>query len=271
MHPDLEQKYVTLKESIAQAGRVMVALSGGVDSSLLAKVCHDVLGSKAMAATIVSPMLAQRDLDDAKAVAADIGIELILLASDEIEDAVRRNEKDRCYHCKREELGAIMVAARERGIDIVMDGRNADDRNDYRPGTKAARELGVNSPLQTAGFTKADVRALAQELGVKVWEKPANACLASRVPYGETITHSKLEKIEKAEAFLHGLGFRGVRVRCHEPVARIEVHPHDRARFCDPAVMDAVSAQLKTFGFLYVSLDLDGYSTGSLNRVLKSS
>jgi pyridinium-3,5-biscarboxylic acid mononucleotide sulfurtransferase len=271
MHPDLEAKYAALRESVATAGSAIVALSGGVDSSLLTRVCHDVLGDKALAATIVSPMLARRDLEDAQAIASAIGIELILIETDEIEQAVRQNLKDRCYHCKREEFGAILRVAGERDIPFVMDGRNADDRNDYRPGTKAARELGIISPLQAAGFTKDDVRELARALGVEVWEKPANACLASRVPYGETITPAKLEKIEQAEAYLYALGFRGVRVRCHEPVARIEVHPADRERFCDTNTMDAVSRKLKEYGFLYVSLDLDGYATGSLNRALQAS
>lgn len=266
MQADLETRQATLRASLTQVESAIIALSGGVDSALLAKVCHTVLGDKAAAATIVSPMLAQCDLEDAKAVAKAIGITHILVQADRIEPEVSRNAKDRCYHCKREELGAIVRLARERGFQVVMDGCNADDRHDYRPGARAAREIGVISPLKMAGFSKADVRAVAQALGLRVWDKPSNACLASRVPYGEGITAAKLRRIERAEAYLHSLGFRGVRVRCHNRLARIEVRACDRERFREAATMDAVSQKLKTCGFLYVCLDLDGYSTGSLNR-----
>ncbi len=266
---DTEKKYESLKDQLRQLDGAVVALSGGVDSSFLAKVCSEVMGDKVMAATIVSPMLASRELEDAKSVAAQIGIEHVLLEEDSIDPVVGQNSADRCYHCKKIEFGTILTMAKEKGYDAVLDGSNADDTKDYRPGAKAVRELSVISPLQVAELTKSEIRNLSKRLGLSTWNKPAYACLASRIPYGDEITREKLSRVEKAEAYLHTLGYHGVRVRVHDTMARIELNPDDRIHFCNPATMDKVSRQFKTYGFLYVCLELEGYAMGSLNRQLE--
>lgn len=239
-----------------------MAYSGGVDSTLLVKVCRDLLGEKAIAVTVVSPLLPSWELDDARSMASRIGIKHILLEEKTIAPAVSGNTPDRCYHCKKSALEAIHRVAEEKGFRVVLDGSNSDDIRDYRPGAKAVRELQVISPLQVAGLHKNEIRCLSKALGLSTWDKPAYACLASRIPYGEEVTAEKLERVERAESF------RDVRVRGHSRLARIEVGPDDRRRFCDPATMDRVSRQLKGYGFLYVCLELEGYSMSSLNRLL---
>ncbi|MDD2245535.1 MAG: ATP-dependent sacrificial sulfur transferase LarE [Proteiniphilum sp.] len=259
-------KYQSLKNHLQELGSAVVAFSGGVDSSFLAKVCREVLGDRAIAVTIVSPMIPSWDLDDAKATALRIGIEHILLEKATIDTVVRQNPENRCYYCKKRAFGIIVEIAKERGFNAVVDGSNADDTKDYRPGTKAMEELNVISPLKMAGLNKKEIRLLSKQLGLSTWDKPAYACLASRIPYGEEITTQKLNRIEKAEQYLHSLGYRQVRVRSHDNMARIELLPKERARFCDPATMDRVSQQLKKYGFLYVCMELEGYSMGSLNK-----
>jgi uncharacterized protein len=270
MDSDIQVKYHSLKSHLAQLGSVVVAFSGGVDSSLLVKVSRDVLGDRAIAVTLVSPMIPAWDLDDARIIASRIGIEHILLEEKTINPAVRENAANRCYYCKKAVCEAIIHIAKEKGFHAVLDGSNADDIRDDRPGAKAIRELKVISPLQEAGLNKKEIRQLSKELGLSTWNKPAYACLASRIPYGEEITPGKLNRVERAETYLHTLGYQEVRVRSHDGIARIEVKPEDRIRFCDPATMDRVSRQLKEYGFLYVCLELEGYSRGSLNRKLPS-
>ena len=249
-------------------GRVAVAYSGGVDSSFLCRVSHDVLGDNAVAITVVSPMLPASELEEAKRLADAIGIRHILLHEEAIDPTVAENPIDRCYRCKRIEFSVITKAAADSGIAHVLDGSNLDDLSDYRPGLRALAEMGIHSPLRDVGLRKADIRALSQKLGLPTWDKPAFACLASRVPYGERITSEKLHRIDKAESYLRGIGLRQVRVRSHQDLARIEVASEERAKLCNPSIMDEVAARLKSLGFLYVCMELQGYETGSMNRTI---
>jgi uncharacterized protein len=263
----ITEKYDTLLALIAGQGSVAVAFSGGVDSSFLCHAAFQALGNKALAVTIVSPMLPKSEIDCAVQVAKQIGITHVLADEPDIDDEVAANPPDRCYHCKKLEFGAIQKAARERGIAVVLDGSNMDDLSDYRPGLKALSELKIVSPLREAGLVKAEIRELSRQFGLPTWDKPAFACLASRVPYGETITGEKLRKIEKAEEALRGFGFRQFRVRCHGDVARIEVDRSERYIFFNEAALDKISAAVKGCGFLYAAFELEGYAMGSLNRV----
>jgi uncharacterized protein len=264
----LNQKYQTLLETIARAGGAAVAFSGGVDSSLLCYAAHEALGAKAIAVTIVSPMLPQSELVCAGQVAAQIGIEHILVQEDEIDDQVAENPTNRCYFCKKLEFGAVVQAAETRGIHTVFDGSNLDDQGDYRPGLSALAELGIVSPLREARLHKNEVRALARHYQLAVWDKPAYACLASRIPYGEKIDAEKLTRIERSEDALRSLGFRQFRVRSHGNIARIEVSPEERPHFFNEAFLDYISHTLKSFGFVYVAFELEGYRMGSLNRLI---
>ena len=268
-----DEKYQKLAALIREYGSAAVAFSGGVDSSFLCAAAFDALGDKAIAVTIVSPMLPQREIDDAKRVAQAVGIEHVLLQSGGIEDDVAPNSAVRCYHCKKHEFGAIIEYAKTRGIAAVLDGTNADDEGDYRPGMRAIAELGVLSPLRKAGLCKAEIRALSKARALSTWDKPAFACLASRIPYGEPIDEEKLAQIERAEAALMDAGFRQVRVRRHSiqggALARIEVAPEERRRFFDEAALDSISRTLKSCGFLYVAFELEGYAMGSMNRPIQ--
>lgn len=264
----LEEKYRALQETITGLGSAAVAFSGGVDSSLLCRVAHDVLGEKAIAVTISSPMMGQSETRAAQEFAAGLGMAHVMLSETSIDPRVAENPAHRCYCCKKMEFGSIIKAATERGISHVLDGSNMDDMTDYRPGLRALAELGVTSPLRIAGMGKAEVRELSRRLGLSTWDKPAMACLGSRIPYGERITVQKLGRIEQAEDYLHSLGLRQVRVRSHQDIARIEVAPEERVKLLDVAILDEVSVRLKSFGFLYVSMELAGYATGSMNRAI---
>ncbi|MDR1324517.1 MAG: ATP-dependent sacrificial sulfur transferase LarE [Treponema sp.] len=272
-HLSLDQKYHTLLGTIAQAGRsggAAIAFSGGVDSSLLCYAAHEALGDKAIAVTIVSPMLPQSELLCASRVAAQIGITHILVQEDEIDAEVAENPVNRCYFCKKLEFGAVVRTAEEHGIHTVFDGSNLDDQGDYRPGLTALSELGIVSPLREARLQKNDIRELARRYQLAVWDKPAYACLASRIPYGEKIDTGKLARIERSEDALRALGFRQFRVRSHGDLARIEVSPEERPRFFDEALLDRISQTLKSFGFVYVAFELEGYCMGSLNRLISA-
>jgi uncharacterized protein len=269
------EKYRQLCSLIREKGSAAVAFSGGVDSSLLCAAAFDTLGDRAIAVTIVSPMLPEREIIDAKCVAENIGIEHVLLQSGGIEYDVAPNSPDRCYHCKKHEFGAIIDYAKKRNIAAVLDGTNADDEGDYRPGLRAIAELGVISPLREARLGKAEIRALSKERSLPTWDKPAFACLASRIPYGETIDEKKLAQIERAEAILIAAGFRQIRVRWHGipggALARIEVAPEERGMFFDIALLDSLAEQIKKTGFVYAAFELAGYQTGSMNAVLKET
>jgi uncharacterized protein len=263
----IDEKYRLLLDTIAAKGSAAVAFSGGVDSSFLCHAARASLGDKAIAVTIVSPMLPKSEIDCAVRVAAQIGIAHVLVEETEIEDEVAANPRERCYFCKKTEFGAIIRAAAERGINAVLDGSNTDDMGDYRPGLKALKELRITSPLREAGMNKADIRELSKRFALPTWDKPAFACLASRIPYGERIDRDKLARIEQSEDFLRAAGFRQFRVRSHENIARIEVAPEERRRFFDEEKLDAISSAIKSFGFLYVAFELEGYVQGSMNRV----
>jgi len=261
----LYEKRQRLSDFIAKTGKAAVAFSGGVDSSFLSYAAYEALRENAVAITVASPMLSKRELDDAKRVALAVGIEHILIEESVIDERVAANPRDRCYFCKKNEFGAIIDAAKKRGIDTVFDGTNIDDEDDYRPGLKALRELGVLSPLREAGLSKAEIRELSRAAAIPVWNKPAFACLASRVPYGQKITKDVLLKIERGEEILRSFGFEQFRLRAHDNIARIEVARDERDKFFNEQALDEISRQIKSIGFTFAALELEGYKMGSLN------
>jgi len=262
-------KYEVLRESLSGLGSLAVAFSGGVDSALLVRVAHDVLGDKTLAVTAASSTYPTAEEEAARELAAGLGVSHVVIHTEELDiEGFKENPPDRCYYCKRELFTRIRQVAEERGIANIADGSNADDLKDYRPGARAVRELGVLTPLRDAALTKADIRALSHELGLPTWDKPAYACLASRFPYGTEITPEKLERVRKAEDVLRELGFRQCRVRDHEGVARIEVEPDRVSDLAGAETAGVVSRRFKEFGFDYVTVDLEGYRTGSMNEVL---
>lgn len=265
----LHEKYELLKDNMRKRGSAAIAFSGGVDSTFLVKVAHEVLGDKLIAITATSSTYPERELKEAIQYAKDMGVKHLIISSEELDiEGFASNPKNRCYYCKKELFTKINRIAKENGVAYVFDGTNVDDEGDYRPGMQAARELEVISPLREAKLTKEDVRELSKELNLPTWNKPAFACLSSRFPYGHKITAPKLKMVEEAEQFLLDLGLRQVRVRHHEEIARIEVSPEERSVFFDLTVMDKIGEKFKELGFTYVTLDISGYRTGSMNEVL---
>lgn len=265
------EKLEKLEDIIRNLGSVLIAFSGGVDSTFLLKVCLDVLGKdKVLAVTARSSTYPARELEEAKALALKLGARHEIIESEELAvPGFSENPPERCYYCKKELFGKLVRMARERGFNFVADGSNADDTGDFRPGMKAKDELGVVSPLKEAGLTKAEIRNFSREMGLPTWDKPSFACLASRFPYGEKITAEKLDRVGKAEELLDALGFTQYRVRSHGDLARIEVSPDEIDRFFDSSLREKVTKEFKKLGFVYVSLDLTGYRTGSMNESLK--
>lgn len=265
----MQDKLELLHQKLAGHETMAIAFSGGVDSTFLLLCAQNIFGDALLAVTAIGPNFAPDEIQEAKDFCAEREIRhLIVNMGEDLLDVLAPNTPDRCYLCKRTIFGALLETLGEMGYDTLADGTNADDALDYRPGARALAELGIISPLKDAGFTKNDVRLGLKAMNVKAWDKPAYACLASRVPYGEEITAEKLTAIHRAESALRELGFRQVRVRHHGDVARIEVPPENRSRFFDPAFMDLANEKVKAAGFRFAALDLGGYEMGSLNKAL---
>lgn len=266
----LELNYARMRDRIGALDRVAVAFSGGVDSTFVLKVALDVLGAgNVLAVTGRSPSLKSSELDEAVRLAADLGAEHVILDTGEFENPdYLANPVNRCYFCKTTLYETMRPLLAERGLRVILNGTNADDLGDYRPGLTAAAEHKVVAPAAEAGLTKADVRELSRRFGLPTHDKPAAPCLSSRVQYGETITPGKLRAIEQAEAFLVELGFRECRVRHHDRIARLEVPPADFARLVEPSMARRVDERLRSLGYAYVTFDLRGLRSGSLNEVI---
>lgn len=268
MEPRLEGKERRLKEILREMGGVVIGFSGGVDSSYLYAVAVEVLGDRALGVTACSETYPERERREAEALARSLGGRHQAIVSEELDvPGFAENPKNRCYFCKKELFGKLREVADREGLPHVADGSNVDDRGDYRPGRQAARELGVRSPLEEAGLTKEEIRALSRARGLPTWDKPAFACLSSRFPYGTRITREKVARVGRAEEGLRALGFRVVRVRHHGDVARLEVGPEEFSRIVNGLREEAVRV-VKEAGYAYVALDLQGYRTGAMNEVL---
>ena len=265
----IQEKYQKLQQNLRELGSVAIAFSSGVDSTFLLKVAHDVLGDQVIAVTASSCSFPARELNEAKQFCEENGITHVICKSEELDiEGFRQNPKNRCYLCKHELFEKIWEIAREHGIAYVAEGSNMDDNGDYRPGLIAVKELGVKSPLREAELTKEEIRKLSKELSLPTWDKQSFACLSSRFVYGETINEQKLGMVDQAEQLLLDMGFHQVRVRIHGMIARIEVLPEEIGRLVEAGTREKVASKLKEYGFTYVTLDLMGYRTGSMNETL---
>ena len=267
----LQEKYQQLQAIFKEMDRTLIAYSGGVDSALIAKVAQDVLGDRVLAITAMSPSLLSEELVEAEEQAASMGIAHEIVETQEMENPnYTSNPINRCYFCKSELHDTLKPLALERGYPYVVDGVNADDLRDYRPGIQAAKERGVRSPLAEVGLSKLEVRELSKQLGLAWWDKPAQPCLSSRFPYGEAITLEKLQRVGRAEIYLRKLGYRNLRVRSEGQTARIELPPEKIQEFVINTDLSQVVKAFQNYGFSYVTLDLEGYRSGKLNQVLGS-
>jgi uncharacterized protein len=268
--PELDAKSRALVDLLTGFESVVVAFSGGVDSAYLACVASRALGARALAITADSSSYPQHHREMALRLASQFEFAHEFIVTDELaRPEYRANPENRCYYCKHELFSQLTEIAAARGFRVVVDGSNADDRGDYRPGRQAAREFGVRSPLDEAGLTKADIRELSRRDGLPTWDEPASACLSSRIPYHSEVTPEKLRTIERAEDALRALGFRICRVRHHDTLARVEIGRDEIARALDPELRAAITRELRAAGYRYVTLDLDGYRTGSLNETIR--
>jgi uncharacterized protein len=266
---DVEEKLSKLKAIVSELESVVVAFSGGVDSTLVTKVCYDVLRDNSMAVTARSETYPDFEFKEAQKLAREIGIKHLVIDTSELAiEGFANNPPERCYFCKTELFGKLKDIAKEQGFLNVADGANLDDTQEFRPGLQASKELNVRSPLKEAGMTKKDIREVSKMLNLPNWNKPAYACLSSRFPYGQSITEEKLSMVSEAEKYLRGLGLVQFRVRHHETIARIEVLPDDINILTNSPAREELTAKFKEIGFTYVTLDLAGYRSGSMNEVL---
>ena len=263
-----EEKFSALLTSLYSAGSAVLAYSGGVDSSFLLKAMK-LSGMRFLAVTAFSGTMPEKDFQDAVSFAKETGVDHLVIHTEELSnESFVSNPRDRCFYCKEELFRKLRQIAADRGCDRVFDGTNTDDLDDYRPGLRAAALYGVRSPLAENGLSKEDIRRMSRELGLSAWERPSSPCLSSRFPYGRRITLSGLRQVEKAEEFLRGLGLQELRVRHHGEVARIEVKEKDMQFLLDPDNRIKITEALKALGFSFVALDLEGYTSGSMNRTL---
>ena len=266
---ELHQKLERLREHLEKTGRCAVAFSSGVDSAFLLKTAHDVLGDKVIALTAKACIFPGRESDEAAEFCKKEKVEQVVIDFDPLSvEGFKENPSDRCYHCKKALFQSFVDIAKERGIEHILEGSNMDDDGDYRPGKRAIKELSIESPLKEAGLYKDEIRKLSKEFGLPTWKKPSFACLASRFPYGESIDEEKLSMVDRGEQLLLDLGFSQFRVRLHGNLARLEILPNEFEKLLRKDVRERVYNELKTLGFSYVSMDLEGYRTGSMNEVL---